>query len=140
MGVFVGWKTQTQDYLQLTHRVIRVMSWKKGITDQGKTFVIEVHIREDPQGGIHSTRKLQDDTDAETVKSLPNGGLEHACFGLMQEAMRQEAMFQALLLMSEGKSLDKEKLRSTLEKTFLEMWGHLSESVINLTIDSISRK
>lgn len=116
-------------------------AWNRGSDSTGTTtFVMEVRVKVDAKGGVQSYRSLQSDEDLELAQSLPNGGLEFASFCLLQEALRQECLFQALLLMSAKKDLDPEVLQFSLEETVSRYLKAISQEVVSQTIGNLSRE
>ena len=125
--------------------------WLKGAGNEYTAFVIEVHICRDAGGHVHSARKLQDEKDEEAVQSLGNaGGMEEGAFGLCVEALRQEAMLQVLVQVSndeEFKSrlltedeLPPDLLEKAAEDTLKLMWATMSRvgpSVVRETLEQI---
>jgi hypothetical protein len=125
--------------------------WLKGEGDKYTAFVIEVHICRDAGGHVHSARKLQDEKDEETVQSLGNaGGMEEGAFGLSVEALRQEAMLQVLVQVSNseefkdkllsGAEIPPDLLEKVSEDTLKLMWATMSRvgpSIVRETLENV---
>jgi hypothetical protein len=125
--------------------------WHKGANSDYTAFVIEVHICRDAAGHVHSARKLQDDKDEEAVQSLGNaGGMEEGAFGLSVEALRQEAMLQVLVQVSNdeefkdrllsGNEIPPDLLEKVAEDTLKLMWATMSRvgpSIVRETLETV---
>ena len=101
---------------------------------------MEVHIHVDKEGLIHSARMLQSEKDHEIVETLENGGLEYASISLLQEALKQECLFQALLTLTKGDELSEEKLQFSLETVVDKFLRSASQDIVSQTIEKISRE
>lgn len=111
-------------------------------------LVVEVHIRRDPAGRIHSNHTLRGESDQAIAMSWPGGGQEQIAFALLVEAIRREAIVEVLLCMSQDPQFIP-RMSEGLEDLTREMTGklkaqlahtleHLSEDVIRDALHRVS--
>jgi len=125
--------------------------WLKGVNPEYSAFVIEVHVCRDIRGNVHSARRLQGVIDEQVVQTLgANGGMAEGAFGLLIEAARQEAMFQALLkysndegfrdMLTSSQEVSDPVFAQMVDDTLKLMWATLSKvgpSIVRETLKQL---
>jgi hypothetical protein len=71
--------------------------WKKGDQGHYSALVVELRICRDAGGRVFSEHILQDDADREVAMSWEGGGQEEVAFALLVEAVRREALLEAMM-------------------------------------------
>lgn len=109
--------------------------WSKGIHPDYSAFVLEIHVRKDKAGGIHSARQLQDAGDEQALSHMSTtGGMEEAALVLVTEALRAEAMLQLLVKISNDAEF---KAKITAEDADV---GDLIENLSKDTLEQVRRE
>jgi len=103
--------------------------WPKGIHADYSAFVLEIHVRRDKSGDLHSARQLQDECDERTTEHMGStGGMEEGALALLTEALRAEAMLQLLVKISNDAEF-KEKVASE-DVDMLDLIENLSKDTL----------
>ena len=108
--------------------------WAKGKNPEYAAFVIEVHVCQSKLEQVFSCHFLQDEKDEEVIRDLTSSGQEQIAFGLLTEAIRQEAFVEVLIKLQENPKFLEEfaedpanqsgiiqELSTSLSKLFLKL-------------------
>lgn len=94
--------------------------WRKGQHDNYTAFVVEVHVRKDRAGKVHSVRALQDETDHATTEKMEGShGMQEAAWALLMESVRAELILQILVKLTKDPAY-KERLMSGNEEELIQ--------------------
>jgi len=103
---------------------------------------MEVWVRKDHDGSVHSMRRLQGPEDLQVVQGLGDSmGMEEASMGLLMEALRQEALLQTILYASEHSGiLDEEKVQSAVEGVLSKLQKEVLTRIVQGTCEAFLRQ
>lgn len=115
------------------------LPWKKGIHPEYRSFCLEVRVCQDNTGNVFSVHGIQDEEDQNVLQSMPSGGLEQICYGLLCEAIRREAFLEAIVNHNEdsdyvfkyidGNEEHRHKVESDLSRSIVDM---LTKTIIKM--------
>lgn len=107
--------------------------WRKGTHPEYEAFVIEVHVRKDQDGHVHSFRGLQDATDyATTEKMKGSHGMQESAWALLMESVRAELMLQVLVNLTQKPEFKEKLLDENLQK-------EIEEELSKTTLEQLHR-
>ena len=102
--------------------------WSKGKHEDYSAFVVEVYVRKDRAGKIHSVRALQDETDHATTREMEGShGMAEASWALLMESVRAELMLQILVRLTKDPDYQQKLLVGEHEE---ELAQEMRESLI----------
>ena len=112
--------------------------WIKGVTDQYRSFSIEVEVLQTNDGNVFSNHKASTELDEQTISTFPNGGIEQIAFGLLMEAVRRETFIATLISLTKDSDYI-EKYVSSEPSDQLEIEVELAENVREILSKNIGQ-
>jgi predicted transcriptional regulator len=115
-------------------------SFRKGRHNGCSNFILEVKISVDEKGNVITSSNLQDSVDRETVKGLGlSDGMAEASFGLLVEAVRQEAWIQGIILANNQTDISPLDFAKIVKDGDLTVQDTLTKNLISFLGTSISK-